>query len=252
MEIRDYEVVLNSMHTIGVYVIREDDHRILYFNQRVKDVYPDMRPGLVCHEIWPGVCSNCPLIYIGGKKEYKTVNYNNPFGKIVDIVATRITWEESVSAFLITVMPHVEAVSNAYNKILKVNLTEDTYEVVKMNPEDRKYTDLQNSSLSKNIRDFIDSGYIYAGDVERLKKFIDLQSIQEEMKNDRHVLICTYRRLIHGSYRWYTTEIVPDADYSEQNQVVMLYERDVHDVYGKGLDLEKMSIQNDRDRKSVV
>ena len=71
-------------------------------------------------------------------------------------MATRITWEESVSAFLITVMPHVEAVSNAYNKILKVNLTEDTYEVVKMNPEDRKYTDLQNSSLSKNIRDFID------------------------------------------------------------------------------------------------
>ena len=60
------------------------------------------------------------------------------------------------------------------------------------------------------------------------------------------MLICTYRRLIHGSYRWYTTEIVPDADYSEQNQVVMLYERDVHDVYGKGLDLEKMSIQNDR------
>ncbi len=251
MEIRDYEVVLNSMHTIGVYVIREDDHRILYFNQRVKDVYPDMRPGLVCHEIWPGVCSNCPLIYIGGKKEYKTVNYNNPFGKIVDIVATRITWEESVSAFLITVMPHVEAVSNAYNKILKVYLTEDTYEVVKMNPEDRKYTDLQNSSLSKNIRDFIDSGYIYAGDVERLKKFIDLQSIQEEMKNDRHVLICTYRRLIHGSYRWYTTEIVPVADYSEQNQVVMLYERDVHDVYGKGLDLEKMSIQNDR-RMAVI
>ena len=71
------------------------------------------------------------------------------------------------------------------------------------------------------------------------------------MKNDRHVLICTYRRLIHGSYRWYTTEIVPDADYSEQNQVVMLYERDVHDVYGKGLDLEKMSIQNDR-RMAVI
>ena len=62
------------MHTIGVYVIREDDHRILYFNQRVKDVYPDMRPGLVCHEIWPGVCSNCPLIYIGGKKRVQKNN----------------------------------------------------------------------------------------------------------------------------------------------------------------------------------
>lgn len=251
MEIKDYELVLNSMQNIGVYVIREDDHRILYYNERVKAVYPDIQPGLICHEIWAGVCSNCPLIYIGGKKEYKTVNYNNPFGKIVDITATRITWEESVPAFLITVMPHVEAVSNAYNKILKINLTADTYEIIKMSPEDRKSTDLQNSSLSKNIRDFIDSGKIYISDVERFRKFIDIESIRKEMQNDRHMLICTYRRLSSDGYRWYTTEIVPDADYSEKNQMVMLYERDVHDVYGKGLELEEISAQNDK-RMAVI
>lgn len=251
MEIKDYEMVLDSMKTIGVYVIREDDHRILYYNERVKDVYPDIRTGLVCHEIWAGACSNCPLIYIGGRKEYRTVNYNNPFGKIVDIIATRITWEEAVPAFLITVMPHVEAVSNAYSKILKLNLTTDTYEVIKMSAEDRKSTDLQNTSLSENIREFINGGHIYIGDVERLRKFVDLESIREEMKSDRHVLICTYRRKSLSGYRWYTIEIVPDADYSEKNQVVMLYERDVHDIYGKGLELEEMNIQNDR-RMAVI
>lgn len=251
MEIKDYEMVLNSMQTIGVYVIREDDHQILYYNERVKDVYPNIRTGLVCHEIWAGACSNCPLIYIGDQKEYKTVNYNNPFGKIVDIIATRIIWEESIPAFLITVMPHVEAVSNAYNKILKINLTSDTYEVIKMSSEDRKNADLQNPSLSENIRNFIDGGHIYIGDVERFRQFIDLESIREEMQNDRHVLVCTYRRRFLGKYRWYTMEIVPDADYSEQNQIVMLYEKDVHDVYGKGLELEERTIQNDR-RMAVI
>ncbi len=251
MEIRDYETVLNSMQNIGVYVIREDNHQVLYYNGRVKDVYPDMRLGLVCHEIWKGVCSNCPLIYIGDRKEYKTINYNNPFGKIVDITATRIIWEESIPAFLITVMPHVEAVSNVYNKILKINLTEDTYEIVKTSPEDRKNTNLQSNSLSKNIRDFIDRGNIYIKDVERFRKFVDIELIREEMKNDRHVLVCTYRRLSHGGFRWHTTEIVPDADYSEQNQIVMLYEKDVHDIYGRGLALEEMSAQNDK-RMAVI
>lgn len=158
METRDYEIVLNSMQNIGIYVIREDDHRILYYNQRVKDVYPPMQTGLVCHKIWEGVCANCPLIYIGSKKEYKTINYNNPFGKIVDITATRITWEESVPAFLITVMPHVEVVSNAYNKILKIDLTADTYEVVKMSPEDRKNTDLKIRACQRISRILLTTG----------------------------------------------------------------------------------------------
>lgn len=87
--------------------------------------------------------------------------------------------------------------------------------------------------------------------MERFRRFIDIESIREEMKKDRHVLICTYRRLSLGRYRWYTTEIVPDADYSEQNQMVVMYERDVHDVYGKGLELEEMSAQNDK-RMAVI
>ena len=61
MQIQDYDIILNSLQLTGIYVIREDNHQILYFNQRVKDVTPNVELGMVCHDLWKDACSNCPL-----------------------------------------------------------------------------------------------------------------------------------------------------------------------------------------------
>ena len=55
------EAILNNLSGTAIYVIRQDNHRILYFNDRVKEVTPDARIGSVCHELWNGTCANCPL-----------------------------------------------------------------------------------------------------------------------------------------------------------------------------------------------
>ena len=34
MDIRDYEKILDAIPNTGIYVIREDNHEILYFNER--------------------------------------------------------------------------------------------------------------------------------------------------------------------------------------------------------------------------
>lgn len=251
METKDYEIVLNSMSAIGVYVIREDDHQILYYNQRVKEVYPDIEKGMVCHEIWAGFCSNCPIIYLGDKRESKTVNYDHPFGKAVDITASRITWEEEIPALLITIVPHMEAVSYTYQKILKADLTTDYYEVIKMSPEEQKRADLTNSSLSADVRNFVEAGNVYAGDVERFKKFVTLEALRNGLKDGSSSLVCTYRRRQEGKYRWHTMEIVPDANYSDDSQTVIMYVKDIHDIYGKGLELEELNIQNEEILKSL-
>ncbi len=106
MKITDYERILDSMRSTGVYVIREDDHRILYFNRRVKEASPDIRLGMVCHDVWAGTCGNCPLLYIDGKDSSRTLNIDSPFGKIVDISADRILWEDEIPAFVISVSSH--------------------------------------------------------------------------------------------------------------------------------------------------
>lgn len=251
METKDYEIVLNSMSAIGVYVIREDDHQILYYNDRVKEVYPDIKKGMVCHEIWAGFCSNCPIIYLGDKKESKTVNYDHPFGRAVDITASRITWEEEIPALLITIVPHMEMVSHIYQKVLKANLTTDYYEVIKMGTEEQKWEEPGNSSLSENFKRFIDGGNVYGSDVERFRKFTSMEYLKSELRDGKDSLICTYRRRMEGRYRWHTMEIVPDVNYSDDSQAVIMYVKDVQDIYGKGLELEELNIANEEVVRSL-
>ncbi|MEY8336875.1 response regulator [Lachnospiraceae bacterium 62-35] len=243
MKIKDYENILNSMQMTGVYVIREDNHQILYFNKRIKDSDPDVEIGMVCHELWPDSCSNCPLLYMGDKKEGKTIHYNSPFGKAVDMIAVRTLWEERIPAFLITVTPHSEVSSHTYSDILKVNLTTDSFDIVKESIY-KKGENLHSSTLSETLRRFIDSGNICPDDEERLRRFVRMESLRKELKNGKELLTCTYRRKIGSGYRWHTMEIVPDFNYSEKSQTVMLYVKDIHDEYRKGMELEEINAQN--------
>ncbi len=102
----DVRAMLNHLAGTAVYVIRQDDHALLYFNDRVREVTPGVRLGDACHEVWRGTCDNCPLAGIEGKEYNTTVNYDDPFGAVVDLSATRMEWEGGVPAFLVCVTPH--------------------------------------------------------------------------------------------------------------------------------------------------
>lgn len=106
----DYAKILDSMQETGVYVVREEDHRILYYNNWVHKMAPEVDVGKVCNELWPSGCANCPLLTIGDKQTSRSVIRNNPFGHVVDITASRILWEERIPAFVITLTPHTEEV----------------------------------------------------------------------------------------------------------------------------------------------
>lgn len=244
MEVRDYATILDSMQTTGVYVIREDNHQILYYNKRVAEVAPNIRLGMVCHKLWAGSCSNCPLLTIGNKKESRAIKYDDPFGKAVDTVATRIIWEEDIPAFLITITPHAESASYTYHKIIKANLTTDSCQLVKASKEEWDNWGSQDISLSQYFTQFVKAGNLYCNDEERFLKFSRLEYVKEELKNGREMLICTYRYKSPQGFRWNTMEIVPDANYTQDDQTVMIYVKDVHDIYREGLELEEVNIQN--------
>lgn len=251
MESKDYEIILDSLQMTGIYVIREDNHQILYFNKRVKEVAPNIKIGMICHELWAGSCSNCPLLDIGDKKESRSINYDDPFGKAVDIVATRILWEETIPAFSIAVTPHADAVSYIYSKILKVNLTTDSYEIFQMRQGERKHSMLNYFKLSKWFAELVEKGKIYQNDVERFQKFTKIEHLKEEFCSSKKMAVCTYRYRTEEGFRWHTMEIVPDFNYSDESQSAMLYVKDVHDIYRKGLELEEINIQNQEIIKSL-
>ena len=139
MEPKDYEMVLDSLETTGVYVVQEDNHRILYFNKRVKAVEPEISAGMICDELWPGGCESCPVSRIGERRQYRAINYNTPFGEVVDVVATRMQWGEGIPAFCISVTPRLDVSGYTYSKILKVDLETGDVQVMKLAGEEKAW-----------------------------------------------------------------------------------------------------------------
>ena len=244
MKTEQYELLLNSFRVTGVYVIREDNHKILYFNKRVKEIAPDIKEGMVCHEVWKGACSNCPLLHIENKKETRSVYYDHPFGKAVELAVTRILWEEEVPAFMITVTPYAEESDYIYHKVLRGNLSTDSFNIVKV--DEKEMQDMQGymTSLSEWFEGVVSCGYIYEEDVERYRKFVRIERLRTELRNNAKVLNCLYRRKAGDRFRWHTLEIAPDFDYTDDNQRVMIHVKDVHDIFRDGLEREEINIRN--------
>ena len=116
-------------------MVREDNHEILYLNRRIKELAPHMREGMTCDRMWANSCLNCPLLNIGDRQESQSINNDNLLGT-VDMEARRMLWEDEIPAFMITLTPHLDEFSNIYRKILRVNLSRDSYEVVKSGAEE--------------------------------------------------------------------------------------------------------------------
>ncbi len=241
MESRDYEKILNAMPETGVYVIREEDHSILYFNKRVQEVSPEVRLGMACHDIWPGSCKCCPLLAMGDKRESRSVSYNDPFGGVVDITATRTVWAGTVPAFVITVAPRMEAAGYTYRKILRVDLIRDCCDVLKSELESWRPRE---GSLSVQLEGLARSGAIHPEDADRFVAFTRLEHLRGAIGGDRGTLTLIYRRRMGDSYRWNLMEVIPDVSSGGESPFAILCVKDVHDVLREGLEREGISVRN--------
>ncbi len=76
ISLTDYRGILDSIQNMGVYVIRELDHRVLYYNQMGKVLVPDIEVGAICEEA---------------------------FENIGSVIQSRIMWQGRVPAFVIQV-----------------------------------------------------------------------------------------------------------------------------------------------------
>lgn len=242
VEIREYEKILHAIPSTGVFIIREDNHEILYYNERTREVSPHIHIGMPCHELGGHSCANCPILTMGDKKENQTISYNSPFGEVVDIVAVRMMWEHKIPAFIITVAPHIQAISHAYQRIFRVNLTQDSYEIVKMTAEDRAHV-YRNETFSSWLGQFIYNGGIHPDDMHNFISFTRPEHIKKALAEGEEILTCCYRRHSGEDYRWNLMEIVRDPDSSGNGQFVFLYVKDVHDILQESLELDDASIR---------
>lgn len=233
MQVKDLENVLNAMPETGVYVIQAEDHRLLYFNQRAKEVTPGLQMGRVCHPMGGRDCRDCPIQTSGERQENCTISYSEFYGGVVEVTASRILWEDTAPAWVLTVIPHLSTAGHTYRKIMKVDLQEDCCKMLKYDPDSWHPGE---GSFSAQMEQFANSGAIYPDDIERLVAFTRVEFLRTASDRGQDTLSISYRRRDGGgSYRWNLMEVVPNPVRGERGRSAILCVKDVHDLLREGL-----------------
>lgn len=124
----------------------------------------------------------------------------------------------------------MSALSVIYYKILKINITDDSFEVIKA--VEHEQPDESLVKITDWLRIFAESGNVHEEDIDVYRQFTDTDHIKYHFHKKSTRLSCRYRRKhIKGGFRWAQMDILPSMDYSDENQRLLLFVKDVHDEH---------------------
>ncbi|MCD8129719.1 MAG: hypothetical protein LUE16_00315 [Lachnospiraceae bacterium] len=136
--------------------------------------------------------------------------------------------------------PHMEAsmrlLAQTYLKILMVNLTEDSHIDIKLQDFERTADTGYRTRISEWLREFALTGQVYYADVDQYLRATDLQVLREHFRHSAESVRVRYRRASGGEFRWVQMDLIKAEDYTDENQIVMLYIQDIHDSYIRELE----------------
>ena len=131
----------------------------------------------------------------------------------------------------------MERLSAIFYQILKLNLTENSYTILKgVGKNDRKM-EMASAKLSDCLNVMADAGYIHEDDRAEYRKFCNLENLRKKMENGNDRIVLNYRCKIKNEFRWVSMEVIKSTEYTPEQQIVMLYLRDINDEYLKQLDM---------------
>lgn len=129
--------------------------------------------------------------------------------------------------------------STIYHKILKINLTKDTYEEIEVYDNELTKEYGYSPQMSQWVRGIAKAGMIHEEDLEEYLAFMEIHFLREHFRNSSECIRCRHRRLTDGEFHWVSMELLPSIEYTDDNQVIMLYIRDIHDSYIEGMQHKK-------------
>ncbi|MBD5409001.1 MAG: response regulator [Treponema sp.] len=124
--------------------------------------------------------------------------------------------------------------SEYYYVVLKLNLLDGTFKVVKSADFDFDNFD----TIDECVHYFSVGGFIYADDVEDFVRCFNRTDIFKQFEESDAHIIHRYRRMINGNSRWVKMELLKSAEYTIDNPVVVLYMLDINDDVAREIQLE--------------
>lgn len=119
------------------------------------------------------------------------------------------------------------ALCTLYVKIVKANITEDTFEIINMDENEKLEGMGLVDKLSECPDSFCESGYIHEQDTEEFLSKTKPEFLRDYFAKGNKSLRIFYRRRINDSFRQAMMEIIPANDYAPDNESLYLYVRDI-------------------------
>ena len=116
------------------------------------------------------------------------------------------------------------ALCNLYTKILKINITDDTYSIVNMDvSEQTKAKGFAENSISEWLRSFGESGQVHEEDLDDYLRYTNIDYMRDYFAGNKTSLHIFYRRKFEEEFKQVMMEIIPADDFSNDNQNLFLY-----------------------------
>lgn len=135
-----------------------------------------------------------------------------------------------------------EALRESYTKVLRVDLSNDSYVIIKADESELDSSRGFSEKFSEWVVSFAKSGQVHESDVEEYLQKTNLEFIRKFFAHPSGSLSFRYRRKMDDGFREALMEIIPAKNYAADNRTVFLY---VKKVSGDGLYMRLQDIRED-------
>ena len=121
-----------------------------------------------------------------------------------------------------------DVIFQSYLKVLRVNLSDDTYSIIKTNESEiNKEKGFDKHSISEWLQNFAKTGQIHKDDMEMYLFKTSLENLREHFLKSKETFVLKYRRKVGNEYKDVLMEILAGKDFSEEKMDVFLYVKNI-------------------------
>ena len=140
------------------------------------------------------------------------------------------TWREADSD-AITLLDTLPTVSSLYDKLIRINLSNNTFEPVIVDADEQERLVGGVINMYEWWAGYSKDGNIASEDMGAFSALTKNGSLQKRFAEDPTPVNFRYRRKVGDEFRWVQLEITPSVEYSEENQIMLLSLKDIHEEY---------------------
>ena len=104
------------------------------------------------------------------------------------------------------------SISKSYTKIIKVNLIDETQEIIHMDYKEEVLDDSMSETISSWWKNFIKNGYIYKDDIKTFESVADIDMLRAHFAESDSIIRARYRRKYEDGFAYVNMEIIPSTD----------------------------------------